>query len=116
MSNGTIQWLWQRFSALVLLAYTVYLACFIISTPEISYSVLLDFFSSLVARLMTTLALIALAMHAWVGMWSVTTDYLTERAMGRFANPLRLFIQMIILITLFIYLGVGFSVVWLGSN
>lgn len=116
MGNGTIQWLWQRFSALILLAYTIYLARFLLMHPEIDYGILVSFFSNYVTRLFTSLALIALAMHTWIGMWSITTDYLTERALGTTrANGLRLFVQMLILLLLFGYLGVGMATLWLSN-
>ena len=113
MTNGTIQWVWQRFSALILLAYTIYVACFFISNTAMSHALLVDFFGNLYMRLFTTLALLALAIHTWIGMWSITTDYLTERALGSIGNPIRLFVQMLIWLLLFIYLGVGLSSIWL---
>lgn len=115
MSNGTNQWLLQRFSALILLAYTLYLLCVVLShldTP-FNYSHLVSLYKPLWMRLFTTLTLIALAAHTWVGMWSITTDYLTERALGQIGNGLRLVVQALIVLLLFAYLGIGLSAVWL---
>jgi hypothetical protein len=33
---------------------------------------------------------LSLAAHAWIGMWGVLTDYLTERLMGPKGNVLRI--------------------------
>lgn len=114
MGNGTVQWLLQRFSALILLAYTIYLVYFYVAYPDPGYARLVSLFDTLAERLFATLTLLALVVHSWIGLWSVCTDYLTERALGRRGTALRLLVEMIILLMLFAYLGVGLSAVWSG--
>jgi succinate dehydrogenase / fumarate reductase membrane anchor subunit len=39
-----------------------------------------------VMRIFSYWLLLSLAAHAWIGMWTVFTDYLTVRQMGASAN------------------------------
>ena len=57
-------------------------------------------------RIFSLLALLSLAHHAWIGLWAVFTDYLTERLMGATGNVLRL-LRRIVRIMLFHVCGLG---------
>jgi succinate dehydrogenase / fumarate reductase membrane anchor subunit len=50
-------------------------------------------------------ALLALVSHAWIGMWTVTTDYLKTAWF-------RLLVQLLIYITLLFYLVWGIQILW----
>ena len=63
-------------------------------------------------RLFSLTALLALAAHAWVGMWTVFTDYLTERQMGAKATIIRLALQTGMVIGVFVYVVWGIQILW----
>ena len=63
-------------------------------------------------RIFSLLALLSLAMHAWVGLWAVFTDYLTERLLGRLGNVLRFIAQAVTGIIMFTYVVWGIQIVW----
>ena len=46
-------------------------------------------FSANWMRIFSLLALVALSVHAWVGMWTISTDYLTNMAIGKWATGVR---------------------------
>ena len=50
--------------------------------------------------------------HAWIGMWTVSTDYLTVRLMGPKATGLRIVFQTGYVLVLFVYLVWGFRILW----
>ena len=40
-------------------------------------------------KVFTLMAALSLAAHSWIGLWSVFTDYLTERMLGPKGNAIR---------------------------
>lgn len=110
--NGLADWLVQRVTAIILLAYVVFLAGFFISTPEVTYAVWRDLFDQAWMRVFSLAALLSIAMHAWIGMWAISTDYFTERLMGNTGNVLRAAMQFGCVIVLFIYVVWGIQILW----
>jgi len=104
-TNGLRDWIIQRVSAVILAAYTFFLLYFFITTPEITYKIWSELFAKQWVAIFTTLSLIALIMHTWIGMWTVMTDYLKSTKM-------RLLFQFIVRFTLVICLLWGIKVVW----
>ena len=73
--NGVKDWVIQRFSAIVLAVYAIFIFCFILSHPGISYATWVGFFHNIWIKWFTVLAVLSLIAHAWVGIWTVLTDY-----------------------------------------
>ncbi len=74
--NGVSDWLIQRVSALIMLAYVFFLIGFYLTHPQIDYVIWRALFAHTSMRIFTLLTLIALLGHAWVGMWTIFTDYI----------------------------------------
>ena len=89
--SGLYDWLMQRVSAVILLAYTLYVGCVLLG--GVDYETWHDLYSQTWMRVFSLLALISLGVHAWVGLWSVFSDYLTERNLGSVGNVLRFLAQ-----------------------
>ena len=90
--TGLSDWLIQRASALVLLTYFILIACQLLGSVDyISWRGLFD---QTWMKIFTLLAALSLAAHAWIGLWSVTTDYLTERLLGPKGKSIRLLCQI----------------------
>ena len=94
--KGSIIWYTQRYSAILLLCYVIYLANFIYFQNDITFFSWSNFFLSFQMRLFTSLTFVVLVIHAFIGLWTVGTDYLTERTLGflsfaisKYANFLR---------------------------
>ena len=73
--TGLQDWLLQRISAVVLVAYVVILGCEFWGVT-ISHDSLKGFFGSALGQWSTLLAIIAVLVHAWVGFWIILTDYI----------------------------------------
>lgn len=110
--NGVSDWIIQRVSAVVLLAYTLFILGFLVMNPDLQYSAWRDLFSLTCVRIFSLLALLSIAAHAWIGFWSVTTDYLTTRMIGGKANVLRWLAQAACGIVLFTYVVWGIQILW----
>ena len=63
-------------------------------------------------RIFSLLALLSLAIHAWVGLWVVLTDYLTERLMGTTGNVLRFWRQVCAARYYVYYVVWGIQILW----
>jgi succinate dehydrogenase / fumarate reductase, membrane anchor subunit len=56
-------------------------------------------------RIFSLLALLSLFYHAWIGIWTVITDYIKPVA-------LRLIIEIIVVLALICYLIWGIEILW----
>jgi len=102
---GLAQWLLQRFTALVMAAYTVFaIGCVLLRPPD-TYAQWKALFSGGFFRLATMLFFVALIYHAWVGMRDILLDYAKP-------YPLRLAAQAAVAIVLAAYLLWSFSILW----
>ena len=103
-------------SAVVLGLYGLCLAGFFAVTPNVDHAALVGFLDSLTMKGFTTLAVIALAVHAWIGMWTLGTDYVRRHYFGRGHTVYLATYQVICLGTIFVYVLWPLSVVWQVSG
>ena len=74
--RGLIEWIWQRVSAVIIVVYLTVILCFLFGTEApINYLAWLQFYSQTYIRVLTILATGAILWHAWIGIWTVLTDY-----------------------------------------
>jgi len=110
--NGLHDWVIQRFSAIVLAAYTIFIIAWMLVTPQVTYDVWSGLFATTWMRVFSLLALVSLCAHAWVGMWTIATDYLTGMTFGAAATAVRLLFQAACVILIFAYLVWGIQILW----
>lgn len=110
--SGLYDWLIQRVSAVILAAYTFFVVGFILLHPDMNYSEWQDLFSHFWMRFFSLITLVAMAVHAWIGLWSVLTDYVTVRMVGAAGNVIRIAIQMILAIVTIAYTLWGVEILW----
>ena len=110
--SGLYDWLIQRVTAVIMGAYTIFLAVYILAHPELSFVEWQGLFGHLWMRVFSLLTLISIAVHAWIGMWSVLTDYVTIRLMGPKATFLRILAQMLMGLVTVTYVIWGIEILW----
>ena len=110
--SGVSDWILQRVSAVILAVYFVVIIGWLIFASEVSYSTWHDFMTCTVMRIFSLWAIVSLAAHAWIGMWTVFTDYLTVRQMGSKASFIRLFAQIGMALVIFVYVVWGIMILW----
>lgn len=110
--NGLADWLIQRVTALILAAYTIFMVVFIVSNPELQYAQWRDLFTQPWVRVFSLLALLSVAAHGWIGLWSVLMDYVSDRMMGRKGIVLRLLALGIYGLVTVAYLVWGIVILW----
>ena len=68
-------WVVQRLTALIIGAYAVFILLYFVLHGPMHYTVWRDFFSHLGVQCATFIVSISIVWHAWIGLWTVFTDY-----------------------------------------
>ncbi|WP_444930075.1 succinate dehydrogenase, hydrophobic membrane anchor protein [Microbulbifer sp. SSSA002] len=110
--SGTFDWLYQRVTAVILLAYTLFIVGFIFFSQDFGYQAWSELFAQRWMRVFSLVALLSTIIHAWIGLWSVITDYITNRMMGGKATVLRLFVEVILAAVAVLYTVWGIEILW----
>ena len=108
--SGLSDWLIQRVTSLVLLSYFVVIAYQLLGSVDYTSWRLL--FDQTWMKVFTLMAALSLAAHSWIGLWSVFTDYLTERMLGSKGNVIRLISQLGVSLALVGYVIWVIVIIW----
>lgn len=104
--NGLYDWVIQRLSAVILAVYTLFLLGFVIATPDMTFAQWHGLFDQTWMKVFSVAAIISICAHAWVGMWTISTDYITG------STSLRFIFQLVCAVFLFTYLVWGIDILW----
>lgn len=103
--NGLKDWLIQRVTAVYFALYCFFLLGFLLLHPQMEFTQWQNLFHFHAFKIASVLALLAFLLHTWIGIWTVTTDYIT-------CTVIRLSIQLLVLFFLLAQLIWGFMIVW----
>lgn len=117
--NGVQDWVIQRVSAVILGIYTVGMLGWFVCQSPVDYATWQGLNACLAMRIVNTLVLLSLVAHAWVGVWSILTDYVTRPRMqtvglGDYATALRFAMEVVTFLWLFGSLAWGAVIIWAG--
>ena len=98
----------QRISAVILSFYCFFLLGYLLQHHPIHYHHWHTLFTHEWMRIFSLAALLSLLLHAWIGLWTITTDYLKAEWLRRFA-------QLSILAMFVIHFLWGIAILW-GSH
>ncbi|GGY66597.1 succinate dehydrogenase hydrophobic membrane anchor subunit [Cellvibrio zantedeschiae] len=110
--SGLYDWLIQRIGGVVMAAYLIFIVAFIAMNPELTYEQWSALHGQLWMRVFSFATLLSFIAHAWIGLWVVLTDYLTERLMGSKATVLRILAQVVLGGVSLTYLVWGIEILW----
>jgi succinate dehydrogenase / fumarate reductase membrane anchor subunit len=113
--NGVSDWVIQRVSALVLATYTLWVFGFVVLNPGMDFATWSGLFNNTGMQVFTMLAVLSTAAHAWIGMWTIGSDYLREHTLGPRAATLRFIYQIGCVLIIAAYLIWGINILW-GNN
>jgi succinate dehydrogenase / fumarate reductase membrane anchor subunit len=102
---GLRDWLSQRITALLMALYTLVLVVQLLFGPKLGYERWSAIFSAQWMRFATFVVIVALAVHAWVGMRDVWMDYIKPMW-------LRLLLQVATIVWLVGCTGWAVQVLW----
>ena len=103
--NGLKDWLIQRVSAIYFAVYALFMLGFLVMHPQLMYSQWEALFHEVWFQIATVIALLMLSLHTWIGIWTITTDYIK-------CTMIRLSVQMLVALMLSGQFIWGFMIVW----
>ena len=110
--SGLSDWLLQRITAVVMAAYTVFITAYLLFNSGLEYSQWLGLHSHIAMKIFNVLTVLSIAVHAWIGLWAVLTDYVTARLLGPTATALRIFLQLGMITVTLVYVIWARDIVW----
>ena len=102
---GLRDWLIQRITAVLMAAYSVALAGYLLLQPHLDYDVWTELFSGQPMRTFNLLFLLSVFYHAWVGIRDIVMDYVKLASV-------RLAIHMLVILTLVLYVIWTVQILW----
>lgn len=103
--SGLSDWLIQRVTAVVVAAFSIVMLAYFVTHPNLQYAEWHDFMSCTAMRIFTLMSVLAIAGHAWVGLWTIATDYLKP-------TGIRFLFQAACALALFVYLVWAVQILW----
>lgn len=103
--NGLKDWLIQRVTAVYFAVYCVVFAGYLLMHHDLTFLQWKAVFSNSIVQIATVIALLALSLHTWIGIWTVTTDYIK-------CTIVRLSVQLIVALWLISQFLWGLMIVW----
>jgi succinate dehydrogenase / fumarate reductase, membrane anchor subunit len=95
----------QRISAVYAAVYVILLFAYLAFHPHLHYRVWEGFFHVFWVQVPTLIFLVLILWHAWIGMWTVLTDYVK-------IPTLRILLELAFLLVLFVYFFWGVQIIW----
>ena len=110
--SGLSDFIVQRVTAVILTLYTFCVVGFFLVHPNMTHAELSGYFGSMPMVVFSTLMVLATAAHAWIGMWTVGTDYIREHYFGKHAAVFRGIYQGGSMFILFLYVVWALQLFW----
>ncbi len=105
--RGLHDWLVQRVTALVIGLYTIFILIYLLRNQPTYYAQWHALFHHPVMKISTFIVLLSVMWHAWIGLWTVFTDYVKN-------VTVRLTLQVLVILLLVGCLAWGFEILWTG--
>ncbi|MAS40374.1 MAG: succinate dehydrogenase, hydrophobic membrane anchor protein [Porticoccaceae bacterium] len=110
--SGLSDWLIQRVSAVVIAIYVLVMVGYLVAHPDLVYLEWAALHQQFWVRLLTLATVLAIAAHAWIGVWAVLTDYVTVRLMGPAATVLRVALELATIALILAYVVWAIDILW----
>ena len=107
--RGLIDFIVQRLTAIIIGIYVIHLGVIFALNVDMDYAAWRSYFTSGYSLLLSSLTVFAIALHAWIGMWTVGTDYIRGEGI---AKTVRLTYQVVIGIALVGFLIWSLGLIW----
>lgn len=103
--SGLYDWMMQRVTAVVLASYSIFMVAYVLLNPDLDFNMWKGLFEGTAMRIFSLLALLSLVAHSWIGMWSISTDYIKP-------TGIRFVFQSVCGLLAFIYVVWGVQILW----
>ena len=110
--KGLTDWFIQRITSVVILAYVVFLIVFLAANPGLDFDQWSQLHSHLIMKTFSLLTIVSVALHSWIGIWCVLTDYITDRLVGPKADFARKILQSCVALLATAYVIWAIKILW----
>ena len=86
--RGLIDFIVQRLSAVVIGIYVIHLVVIFALNGDMDYVAWRSYFTSAYSLVFSSLTVLAIVIHSWIGMWTVGTDYIGGEGVRRVIRSL----------------------------
>lgn len=101
--SGLADFIVQRVTAVVIAVYALCVFGFFLANPGMNHAELTGYFGAISMKIFSTVAVLATVAHAWIGMWTIGTDYIRPHYFGQHATAFRFIYQSGCVLVLFVY-------------
>ena len=105
---GVRDWLIQRVSAVIMAVYLILILVLALEHCPLDYSSWHQLFQPAWFKIASILFLLSVLLHAWIGMWTILTDYVNPW-------PLRFLFMLVFVLALVCCFFWGLQIFW-GVN
>jgi len=112
--SGVSDWLVQRATAVILGIYFIVIVGFFVCNGDLSYQQWKDFMACIPMKVATLITFLSIAAHAWIGMWTFSTDYLIKdgHLIGSVPTLVRIAFQIFCVVFLLACTLWGSMIIW----
>lgn len=103
--QGLRDWVIQRASAIFMAVYSLSLIFYLIFHPQLSFAEWHGLFAESYVKVFTIIFILAMLWHAWIGIWTIFTDYVKPFVIRSILN----FFVLLMLIACFFW---GVLILW----
>ncbi|MFI4954478.1 MAG: succinate dehydrogenase, hydrophobic membrane anchor protein [Gammaproteobacteria bacterium] len=73
--SGLSDWFVQRVTSVIVASYVFFILGYLVLNQPVTFIDWYEFYAGLGIRIYTIVVLLSLVIHAWIGMWTILTDY-----------------------------------------
>jgi succinate dehydrogenase / fumarate reductase membrane anchor subunit len=103
--QGLREWAIQRASAILMAIYSIAFILYVLCHPGLSFAEWHSLFAQTWMKVASILFLLAMLWHAWIGIWTIFTDYVKPFALRTVLN----FLVLLMLAACFVW---GILILW----
>lgn len=108
--NGVYEWVFQRFSNLLIIAFAAVYIGAILFMGEVDYETWTELHRALWFKVYATFTLVIVMINALLAGWQIGTDYTQKVPMKGFGAFFHSFYSLVSIL----FLGFGLYILWLG--
>ena len=107
--RGLIDFIAQRLTAVIIGIYVIHISVIFALNGDMDYVAWRSYFTSGYSLLLSSLTVLAIVVHTWIGMWTVGTDYIRGQGV---AKGIRLGYQVLIGVVLAVFVIWSLGLIW----
>lgn len=102
---GLRDWVVQRLTAIYMAIYSIALVLFLVIHPDLYFVEWRYIFAQDWMKILTILFILCVVLHAWVGVWTIITDYVNS-------TWIRIILNILVIFSLFAFFIWGILILW----